>query len=543
MQHVAADSTTDKASEDQLALANALRGELGAPILGADTPFHDHPSWISVISVFRSGEIFIALKHQDDHTGINARAIMTRFLAERHRAAALGPYYVKISEIEALNQIAETAKTGQNQVTETNRITQFFHLVNQAIGKGATDIHFIRDPQGARTEIRLDKMLRLQSEESAVNIEYMISAAMTHANQTDATIIARGVQEGYIDNDKGMMPQDVVGLRLTKIPTVDGNYLAARIQRRGLAQTLDRLGLHETHINDILHCVARPNGMMIITAPLNNGKSTLLRACGAIIANGIKSNGREIHPRRTLSVEQPVEGEIPGVIQCNVENSQVEERRNEIYNNFLRGLLRSDAECILVGEIRDRTTAEIAYEGVVSGLLIWATLHTQSTYGSLDRLRDLQIPKWLYANPDYTAGLIAMRLTPTLCPECSEPDIDPPKATMEIFRLAGIDLADAELKRARKTPLASCTTCKGIGRTGLTLTAETLIPDDEFFHLAGHENPTEGKRRAMAHWRNKLDGMPMLKHALLHAARGAISLGDIERMIVRVHPDSLYRDS
>jgi general secretion pathway protein E len=207
-------------------------------------------------------------------------------------------------------------------------------------------------------------------------------------------------QDGRINLELLGQPIDV---RVVTIPSVVGESVSLRLlgQERF---TFDRLGLDTPSRQRIEHLLTLPNGIVLVTGPTGCGKSTSLYTFLSSL---------NTHERRIVTIEEPVEHQIPGVIQI-----AVKPEIDLTFANGLRSILRGDPNVIMVGEMRDRETAEIAIRGALTGHLVFSTLHTNDAIGGITRLFDMGIEPFLVANS--VRAFIAQRLVRVLCPHCKK---------------------------------------------------------------------------------------------------------------------------
>ena len=196
-----------------------------------------------------------------------------------------------------------------------------------------------------------------------------------------------------------------IDVRVSTIPTVNGESISLRLLARGGQQFgFARLDLSQEQEQIIRHLLAQPNGIILLTGPTGCGKSTSLY-CFLSTINSVQ--------RRIITIEEPVEYKLPGVLQMDV--------KPEINFTFARGLrhiLRQDPNVVMVGEIRDVETADIAIRAAMTGHLVFSTLHTNDAVGGITRLLDMDVEPFLLAS--VVKAFIAQRLVRTVCPECSE---------------------------------------------------------------------------------------------------------------------------
>jgi general secretion pathway protein E len=275
-------------------------------------------------------------------------------------------------------------------------------VIREAIAERATDIHVEPLENDIRIRYRIDGILH----EVAVPPQLRV---------LHAAIISRLKVMSHMDIAERRLPQDgrmnlhannqEIDVRVSTIPTVNGESISLRLLARGGQQFgFQRLDLSERQ-EDVIRCLlAQPNGIILLTGPTGCGKSTSLY-CFLSTINSVS--------RRIITIEEPVEYKLPGVLQMDV--------KPEIDFTFARGLrhiLRQDPNVVMVGEIRDVETADIAIRAAMTGHLVFSTLHTNDAVGGITRLLDMDVEPFLLSS--VVKSFIAQRLVRTICPECAE---------------------------------------------------------------------------------------------------------------------------
>ncbi len=275
-------------------------------------------------------------------------------------------------------------------------------IIREAIFERATDIHVEPLENDLRIRYRIDGILH----EVAVPPQLRV---------LQSAIISRLKVMAHMDIAERRLPQDgrmnlqsngqEIDVRVSTIPTVNGESISLRLLSRGGQQFgFDRLDLGEKKEEIIRHLLAQPNGIILLTGPTGCGKSTSLY-CFLSSINSVQ--------RRIITIEEPVEYRLPGVSQIDV--------KPEIDLTFAKGLrhiLRQDPNVVMVGEIRDVETADIAIRAAMTGHLVFSTLHTNDAVGGITRLLDMDVEPFLLAS--VVKAFIAQRLVRTICPECAE---------------------------------------------------------------------------------------------------------------------------
>ncbi|PYJ55008.1 MAG: secretion system protein E [Verrucomicrobia bacterium] len=303
--------------------------------------------------------------------------------------------------LDLLND-AETAIELNADDPEASVVKFVNQIIREAILERATDIHVEPLENDLRIRYRIDGILH----EVAVPPQLRV---------LQSAIISRLKVMSHMDIAERRLPQDgrmnllannqEIDVRVSTIPTVNGESISLRLLSRGEQQfNFERLDLGEKQEKIIRHLLAQPNGIILLTGPTGCGKSTSLY-CFLSSINSVQ--------RRIITIEEPVEYRIAGVSQIDV--------KPEIDLTFAKGLrhiLRQDPNVVMVGEIRDVETADIAIRAAMTGHLVFSTLHTNDAVGGITRLLDMDVEPFLLAS--VVKCFIAQRLVRTICPDCVE---------------------------------------------------------------------------------------------------------------------------
>jgi type II secretory ATPase GspE/PulE/Tfp pilus assembly ATPase PilB-like protein len=323
-------------------------------------------------------------------------------------------------------------------------------VIREAIHERATDIHVEPMENDLRIRYRIDGILhevavppQLRVLQSAIISRLKVMSKMDIAER-------RLPQDGRINLTTSAGSIDV---RVSTIPTVNGESISLRLLSRNESATfgLERLDMSERQIATIRKLLAMPNGIILVTGPTGSGKSTSLYSFLSSI-NAVT--------RRIITIEEPVEYRLPGVSQIDVKPEI-----NLTFANGLRAILRQDPNVVMVGEIRDFETAEIAIRAAMTGHLVFSTLHTNDAVGGITRLLDMGIEPFLLAN--VVRAFLAQRLVRVICPDCKE------ETSYPVDYLKEIDApmpADMKFYRGR-----GCEYCRQTGYRGRTAIYEICI--------------------------------------------------------------------
>lgn len=274
-------------------------------------------------------------------------------------------------------------------------------LLTEAIKENASDIHIETYESRMVVRFRVDGVLREIIQPQREFAPMVISRLKVMAKLDIAE--KRLPQDGRISLNLGGRSVDV---RVSTLPSGHGERVVLRLLDKQANQLdLKQVGMAPRELDAIQNMIARPHGIILVTGPTGSGKTTSLYA----VVNQLNERSRNI-----LTVEDPIEYYLDGIGQTQV-NSKVD----MTFAKGLRAILRQDPDVVMVGEIRDRETAEIAVQASLTGHLVLSTLHTNTAVGAITRLRDMGIEPFLLASS--LVGVIAQRLLRLLCPHCKQP--------------------------------------------------------------------------------------------------------------------------
>ena len=324
-------------------------------------------------------------------------------------------------------------------------------LVENAISAEASDIHIEPFEDTLRIRYRVDGILYEQESpprrlQAAVTSRIKIMAEMNIAER-------RLPQDGRI---RVTLHGQRVDIRVSTMPTVHGESIVMRLlQRSSVFLPLEKLGFPVETLKRFQSLIKRPHGILLVTGPTGSGKTTTLYAAlDKINAPGVK----------IITVEDPVEYQLKGVNQI-----PVKPKIGLSFAQGLRHIVRQDPDVILVGEIRDLETAEIAIQASLTGHLVFSTLHTNDAPGAITRLQDMGVEPYLVAS--VLEGVLAQRLVRRICPSCRVPD-PPSQADLDALGVKGV--AGGLLCRGK-----GCDECRGTGYRGRSGIYELFVLDED----------------------------------------------------------------
>ncbi|MBW2370681.1 MAG: Flp pilus assembly complex ATPase component TadA, partial [Deltaproteobacteria bacterium] len=313
-------------------------------------------------------------------------------------------------------------------------------LILNAVEMRASDIHFEPFENDFKVRYRIDGVLH---------------DAESPPNRLQAAIISRVKIMAKLDIAERRLPQDgriklkigdkEIDFRVSTLPTLYGESLVMRIlDRESLVLDFQQLGFPDDILVQWSDLIRQPYGMVLVTGPTGSGKTSTLYTTLA------KINSSET---KIITLEDPVEYQLHGVNQIHV-NTKI----GLTFSNGLRAIVRQDPDIILVGEIRDRETAEIAIQSALTGHLLFSTLHTNDAAGAVTRLLDMGVENFLLSST--LLGILAQRLVRVNCPECKE-QMDPDSKLIDSMRLAPDQLTDVTFYHG-----TGCEACRHTGFQG-----------------------------------------------------------------------------
>ena len=374
-------------------------------------------------------------------------------------------------------------------------------LLHRAVEERASDIHIEPQHGDLVVRFRIDGLLR---EEQRL------------PKWTQSAIVSRIKVLANLDIAEKRQPQDGrlvaeiagrrVDMRVSTLPLTNGEKVVMRVVDGNRANVaIEALGMGDRDLERLKGYLARPQGIILVTGPTGSGKTTLLYAALRHIMDVT---------RNITTVEDPVEYQIPGVNQV-----QVDEKAKKTFAGALRAILRQDPDVIMIGEIRDAETAQIAFRASVTGHLVLSTVHTNDAAGAVTRLIDLGLEPFMVATS--LIGVVSMRLVRTLCPKCREP-YEAEAATLS--RLTGARVAEGMVTLHRGKGCPSCREAGFVGRTGIF---EVLGVDDSMRSLINRNAPDQEIRRAAIE-----GGMrPIGQDGLNKAKDGTTTLEEVTRVV------------
>ena len=380
--------------------------------------------------------------------------------------------------------------------------------LHDALKSGASDIHLESTADALTIKYRIDGVLTLAGRVSGAETAEQVLSRVKVMSELD--IAERRVpQDGRF---KASLHGRAIDFRVSVMPSIFGEDAVLRVldkqsladEARGLR--LDLLGFDEAALSVLRRLSGEAHGMVLVTGPTGSGKTTTLYAAVSEI-----NHGRD----KIITIEDPVEYQLPGVLQI-----PVNEKKGLTFARGLRSILRHDPDKILVGEIRDAETAQIAIQAALTGHLVFTTVHANNVFDVLGRFAHMGVDPYTFVSA--LNGVVAQRLVRRNCPSCSEPAV-PDAALLRASRLLPRDVAGFSFRAGR-----GCGQCRGTGYRGRSAIAEMLVLDDELRELIAAREPIRRLKEAA---REK--GTRLLRESALALVReGGTTLEEVNRVTV-----------
>lgn len=375
-----------------------------------------------------------------------------------------------------------------------------------ALKTGASDIHLESHPGGLAVKYRIDGVMA-----SIAN-----SAGLESAEQ----VISRIKVMAQLDIAERRIPQDgrfkvnasgrLVDFRVSIMPSAFGEDAVLRVlDRKALTEqaqglSLKALGFDPEVIAKFRKLASEPYGMVLVTGPTGSGKTTSLYAAITEVNTGFD---------KIITIEDPVEYQLPGVLQI-----PVNEKKGLTFARGLRSILRHDPDKIMVGEIRDAETAQIAVQAALTGHLVFSTVHANSVLDVIGRFMHMGVDPYHFVSA--VNGIIAQRLVRALCPHCAEPFVP----DSELLAASGLTSDQAVVMQFLHAK--GCGQCRGTGYKGRKAVAEMLVLNDELREMIIARAPIRTLKEAAAR-----HGMRTIREAAIQAVgNGMTSLQEINRV-------------
>jgi len=397
---------------------------------------------------------------------------------------------VDLEDFTLIERIAQDIGDLEEVAGQSPVVKLVNYLLYNAVQENASDIHIEPDDKRLRVRYRVDGKLYEK---------------MCPPHQMHAAIVSRIKIMAELDIAQRRLPQDggihvlvsgkPIDLRVSIMPGSNGEKVVIRIiNPQKLLMSLESLGFTYENLNRYRQLMQSPNGMILVTGPTGSGKNTTL------YATLVELNSEDVN---ICTVEDPVECNISGINQF-----QVNEQVGFGFANALRSLLRQDPDIVMVGEIRDQATANIAVQAALTGHLVFSTLHTNDAPGAVTRLLDLGVPSYLVSAS--LIAVLAQRLVRKICPNCKT-EYQPP---ISIVRL--VEELTGEVPAFYRG--VGCKKCRNTGYAGRIAIHELFVPNDKIIEMINDSKSLKKLRDAALQndmQTLKIDGIEKVKAGIV----------------------------
>ncbi|WP_415912603.1 GspE/PulE family protein [Neptuniibacter sp. QD37_11] len=411
-----------------------------------------------------------------------------------------------------------------DDVSKSELTELFDKIVTTGVNKGASDIHLEIYPIIAKVRMRIHgsvveiKEHSLESDK-AKKMAFVIYTVL--CSEKEPTFNPLRPQSGMVSREINGQP---TRMRLEVVPTSQNGYeLIFRIlENDDSIKDIKQIGFSAEHLADLQMANKRPVGVILTVGVTGSGKSTTNTA---LVGQRVtESEGKD----KIIFIEEPIEREMPGVTQVNINRNQYEGTDIDPFTESIRSAMRADPDVIGVGEVRDKTTANLLVKAVFSGHPAYATLHAPSSLSAVTRLRDLGVPNSVLGNHDFISAIIFQTLLPVVCEHCCmslDEYLDTAKETPQmtaLFKRISKVAGDRDITKIRFKNEKGCPHCvEGVG--GRTVTGEVLIPDHVIL-----QHFTRGEDLLAKKHFQKNGGRTALDHGIHKMLQGVADPKDVE---------------
>src|SRR3989344_5959252 len=426
----------------------------------------------------------------------------------------VGGLEITEEDIRRFEKEIKTFRDLDKRLKEVSITDMLALIIAAAIKARASDIHVEAEEKGIKIRFRVDGILH-DVAELIPKIWPQVISRIKLVSRLKINIEDRP-QDGRFTI---FLTKEKIDVRVSCLPTAYGESVVMRLlMSSSVGLAFEDLGLRGKSFEYLKIEIEKPNGMIITTGPTGSGKTATLYA----VLNKLNDPGTKI-----ITIEDPIEYKLNGVNQ-----SQVERSKGYTFASGLRNILRQDPDIVMVGEIRDLETAEIAINASLTGHLVVTTLHTNDAAGTIPRLLSMQVKPFLLA-PAINA-MIGQRLVRRICESCSrETELDSQtmsrvmKILADIPEESGFRIPDSELKKLKFYKGVGCEECQGLGYKGRIGIFEVMTMNKEIESLILNGNVSEYDMRAIG---VKYGMITMIQDGLLKAADGITTVEEVFRV-------------
>lgn len=473
-----------------------------------------------IAALFSDGRLLVSKSH------VNNPLVLSLIAEARlsdYPDLAIEP--VDITRIQVCYEQSSEFRTSRGRQEEARMRREVLTLVGELAKKRASDIHVVVGEQSCTVRARIDGLMTHIAEWPPEFGHSFCAAAFTMADAADVNYQPYEYQGARVSNRKDLqLPEGIISMRLQFNPTTFGGramiirLLYTTKDDKGAANIAE-LGFTPEQLEDFETLRTKPFGINIVAGPTGHGKSTTLQRNIISILHEYKYN------IAIYTVEDPPEYPIPGAVQMPVVNASTAASRSEEFTKAIAAALRSNPDRIMIGEIRDSASAQLAFEAAMTGHQVWTTLHSNDAMTIPFRLRDLEVVDYKLSDPSLLTGLISQRLVRMLCKKCA---LTTREEDLSFGMLARLESAQIPVERVRRHNTKGCSACGlGNGYRGRTVVAEVIMPDNQFMEFVLHNK----KQEAEKYWLTHLGGRSMVEHMVDRMIAGEVDPFDAERVV------------
>lgn len=451
------------------------------------------------------------LVSKDHYFNATVRSYIERIKGECAKSNSASPVVQQVA-MDVIAKMHRENSFADEFVAQASEMQKAAKAVfKKAVERRASDIHIrVYNKGGTKVFFRIHNDLHLVQEDTPTWGHLMCSAIYTSmCDVADATFDVNNRQDARI-SERDKLPPGLDGIRVATTPQVDGNVMVLRLLYNDADKSTDicALGYEPQQKAQVDSMKRRPTGINIISGPTGSGKSTTLQR--TLLSIHSECNGE----KHIITVEDPPEYPMPGIVQTPVANAETEEDRSNAFQAAIKATMRLDPNIIMIGEMRDTPSVQLAVRAAMTGHQVWSTVHANNAFAIIDRMVDLGVSLNIMADPSIVTGMICQRLLKVLCPHCKRPlreVIDKFSHEDQMRVMGSIDVASAHVAGL------GCEHCSESGVAGRTVVAEVVVPDHKLMDLI-----RKGDRQlAIDYWRST-GGSSMLEQAIIKINRGIV---------------------
>lgn len=501
-------------------------------------------AWRPMFAVVRLEDRQAVLLVDVDAFAKTARWEVVRRLkgADIHIAKQLQATAAVIARLHELHASDDTRKS--LTVDDSSAQKAIRKMAEDAIDRGASDIHIETRQTHADILFRIHGVRVMHdsvSMDTAMKMCHVLYTVQGDATSKGTAFSPDQPQDTSIPFTHTNGTEVVLRFSSSPIYPTGNLHAVIRITVMEVEErSVDSLGLSAGQLDAINRMLLGSGGLVLVCGPTNSGKSTLLKG---VMGRVFQARGPTT---KVITVEEPVEGIIKGACQIGVSRGRTshdEGSDSSAFTKYLRGVLRQDPDVVMVGEIRDKDTAEVCKDMVLAGRKVFTTLHTYSAMDAFSRLIELDVPRALLATKGFLSGVVYQRLVPQLCPDCSIP-VGSARDRLDrdlLDRLGRVVEFSSTKTRVRGD---GCGKCHNSGYIGRLPVCEFILPDQRLLQLI-NEHQTAA---AYDHWKrycgvNAVDsegnrhGVTALAHAIVRMLQGDVDPTDVESNVASLDAD------